>query len=89
MDHVIPRACPECSAKDLRVNVTASGSIRGPQLLPGLGDWLTYAPITVVVCRDCGLVRFFAQPKALEKLDDRSDWRRLEPEEKVPTTSGV
>ena len=79
MDRVIPRACSECGGDDLRVKVVASGSLRGPHLLPGLGSFLAFAPMTVVVCRECGLVRFFAQPDALEKLDRASEWRRVKP----------
>jgi hypothetical protein len=79
MERVIPRACPECGGADLRVSVTESGSPRGPRLLPGLGTWLAYAPLTVVVCRECGLTRLFAQPVSLDRLDHAAGWRRLEP----------
>ncbi len=84
MARAIPRACPECSGEDLRVNVTLSGSGRLSGLLPGLGTWLTTAPLTVVVCRECGFVRFFAQPSALEKLDKVSDWQRVPSVEDLP-----
>jgi len=78
MARVIPRDCPECGGADLRVNITESGSVWGPRLLPGLGTWLAYAPLTVVVCRECGFVRFFAQPTTLDKLDRAQDWQRVE-----------
>ena len=78
MARVIPRDCPECGSTDLRVTVTESGTRPGPQLLPGLGTWLAYAPLTVVVCRECGSVRFFAQPSTLERLDKAKDWQRVE-----------
>src|SRR5262249_45410913 len=69
MARVIPRDCPECGGTDLRVTITESGNRWGPRLLPGLGTWLAYGPLTVVVCRECGFVRFFAQPATLEKLE--------------------
>ncbi|HJZ92768.1 MAG TPA: hypothetical protein VKE40_17980 [Gemmataceae bacterium] len=77
MARVIPRDCPECGGTDLRVTITESGNRWGPRLLPGLGTWLAYGPLTVVVCRECGFVRFFAQPATLEKLDKAKDWERV------------
>jgi hypothetical protein len=79
MERVIPRACPECGGDDLRVNVVEAGGLNGPRLLPGLGTLLAYAPLTIIVCRECGLVRCFAQPAALVKLDSASGWSRLPP----------
>ena len=76
---VIPRACPECGGEDLRVAVTEAGSYTGRGLLPGLGTWLDYAPLSVVVCRECGLLRCFAQPAALDKLDHTVGWERVPP----------
>ena len=75
----VPRDRPECGGQDLRVAVTRSGSGYGPRLLPGLGTWFLDAPMTVVVCRACGLVRLFAQPAALEKLDGSSAWQPVPP----------
>jgi hypothetical protein len=77
VSRIIPRDCPECGGVDLRVTLTASGALRGPRLLPGLGSWFAFAPFTVVVCRECGLTRLFAQPPALEKLDSASQWQRV------------
>jgi len=81
MGQVIPRACPECGGDDLRMTVTDSGGLHGPHLLPRLGTLTAYAPLTVVVCRACGLVRLFAQPAALDKLDGARSWQRVPPPE--------
>lgn len=79
MARAIPRDCPECGGADLRFRVVESGGMGwyDLRLLPGLGGILTNAPVTVVLCRECGLVRLFAQPKALEKLDHVEGWQSV------------
>lgn len=66
------KTCPECSSEKLfcHSNISSSGGY-GPTLLPELGGFLNAATMQVVLCADCGLVRFYADPparaKALEK----------------------
>jgi predicted nucleic-acid-binding Zn-ribbon protein len=76
MDNVTP--CPECGSRTLyeRTGVGAGGS-HGPDLLPGLGRFLSSAKFEIVVCRDCGLTRFFAQPEARAKLKDAKKWKAV------------
>jgi predicted nucleic-acid-binding Zn-ribbon protein len=74
MDHLVP--CPGCGGRTLyqRENVGAGGS-HGPDLLPGLGGFVRPAKLLVVVCRDCGLTRFYAHAEARSKLKDSKKWR--------------
>jgi len=54
-----------------------SGGSGGPDFLPGLGRFILSAKFTLVVCRDCGLVRLFAQPEARAKLKDSKKWKAV------------
>ncbi|HSD66671.1 MAG TPA: hypothetical protein VLF95_08210 [Vicinamibacteria bacterium] len=75
MDHILP--CPGCGGRTLyeRADVGSGGS-HGPELLPDLGrGWFDSAKFTAVVCRDCGLARFYAQPEARAKLKDSRKWK--------------
>ncbi len=69
--------CPECSGSNLFCTETNSGGGYGPILLPGLGRFLRMAKFRVVVCADCGLTRFYAEPNALAKLPAANAWRRV------------
>jgi hypothetical protein len=81
MERIIPRKCPECDGDDLWMSVIDSGTLRGPRLLPGLGNLLGFATMHVVMCRECGLVRFFASRSAMDKVASSSPWQRVrEPE---------
>ncbi len=76
MDNVTP--CPECGSKTLyRGPATSSGGGHAPNYLPGLGPFLSSAKFVLVVCRDCGLTRFFAQPEARAKLKDAKKWKAV------------
>jgi hypothetical protein len=44
----------------------SSGGGYAPNYLPGLGSFFSPPQFTVVVCRDCGLTRFFASPEAVQ-----------------------
>jgi predicted nucleic-acid-binding Zn-ribbon protein len=74
MDHLVP--CPDCGGRTLyqRKDVNSGGS-HGPDLLPELGKVFFSAKFSVVVCRDCGLTRFYAQPEARTKLKDSKKWK--------------
>ena len=73
----ISRKCPECAGETLFTTTTSSGGQHGPALLPGLGGFLRYAKFNVVVCRNCGLTRFYTVDDALEKLPEASQWQRM------------
>ena len=69
--------CPECDGRNLYTTSVVSAGGHGPVLLPGLGGFLRFAKFDVVVCSDCGLTRFFAEPSARTKLSTSSRWTRL------------
>ena len=73
----ISRKCPECDGATLFTTTTSSGGPYGPFLLPSLGGFLNSAKFRVVVCQDCGLTRFYAQPEALKKISEASQWQRV------------
>jgi hypothetical protein len=75
--------CSECGSENLFFTMTRSGGPYGPAFLPGLGSFLTPAQFEVVICGDCGLTRFFAEPSALSKLAKSRAWRRVHQEETV------
>lgn len=73
MDPAAP--CPNCGSRALyRSREISSGGGHAPNYLPGLGRFLVSARFVLVVCRDCGLTRFFAQPAARAKLRDSKKW---------------
>jgi predicted nucleic-acid-binding Zn-ribbon protein len=70
--------CPGCGGNTLyRGPETSAGGGHAPNYLPGLGSFLRAARFTLVVCRDCGLTRFFAAPEARVKLKESSKWKSL------------
>jgi predicted nucleic-acid-binding Zn-ribbon protein len=71
-------SCPNCNGRNLYEgpNVSAGGG-HAPNYLPGLGTWWQAETFQPVVCRDCGLTRFFASRKAREKLADAAKWKRV------------
>ena len=73
------KMCPECNSRDLffTTDVASAGGY-GPALLPGLGGFFFSAKMTVVACKQCGLIRYFASPEARAKLDTSSKWKRLD-----------
>ena len=75
MNTKICTSCANCSGHDLfQTNEVSSGGGYAPNYLPGLGSFMSSARFTVVVCRDCGLTRFFASSKAREKLATSKAW---------------
>lgn len=74
-----PAQCPNCQSRNLFKPKMAIGKGAGdaPNYLPGLGKWYRAARFEVVVCRDCGLTRFFAEEEARQKLDDSNRWERV------------
>jgi predicted nucleic-acid-binding Zn-ribbon protein len=76
MDHVTP--CPNCGGRTLYQGPpTSAGGGHAPNYLPGLGKFLASAKFVLVVCRDCGLTRFFAQPEARQRLRESGKWKAV------------
>ncbi len=75
MSHMTP--CPNCGGRNLyKSKKISSGGGYAPNYLPGLGAFLSTARFHVVVCRDCGLSRFFADQEAIAKLGESDKWTR-------------
>jgi predicted nucleic-acid-binding Zn-ribbon protein len=75
-----PTPCPNCQSNDqYRSKEVGAGGGHAPNYLPGLGKWYTAAKFTVVVCRSCGLTRFFASEEARANLADADEptWTRV------------
>jgi predicted nucleic-acid-binding Zn-ribbon protein len=70
--------CPECGHDSLYSSggVSAGGGY-APNYLPGLGSLFSAPQLTVVVCKDCGLTRFFASSTALAKLSNSEKWHKV------------
>jgi predicted nucleic-acid-binding Zn-ribbon protein len=70
--------CPECGHSNLysSAEVSAGGGY-APNYLQGLGGFLSTPKFTVVVCKDCGLSRFFASKEARDKLSVSDKWRKI------------
>lgn len=77
MSHMTP--CPNCGGRNLYKSKKkiSSGGGYAPNYLPGLGMFLYTARFRVVVCRDCGLSRFFADEEATAKLGESGKWTRV------------
>ncbi len=67
--------CPECGGQ-LHTTETGAKGGYGPNLLPGLGRFLSGARMNVVLCEDCGLLRLYADRSVLQKLQSSPKWRR-------------
>jgi predicted nucleic-acid-binding Zn-ribbon protein len=69
--------CPECGKSNLYRSVQMSaGGGHAPNYLPGLGTFFTGAKFQVIVCRDCGLTRFYADREARGRLAESKKWTR-------------
>jgi hypothetical protein len=70
--------CPSCEGRDLFQGPSfgARGG-HGPDLLPGLSRLLKAARLVPVVCRDCGLARFFVDAEARARLVEAKKWKRV------------
>ena len=70
--------CPNCGGKNLYLSrAVSAGGGYAPNYLPGLGGFFRSERFHVVLCRDCGLTRFFARREAMEKLADSGQWERV------------
>lgn len=70
--------CPECGGSELmtRDGISVRGGY-GPDLLPGPGRWFSGPTVTAVVCKRCGLVRYFADKDTLAGITTEKGWQRL------------
>lgn len=81
MDTLAP--CPNCGGNTLYQGPeVSSGGGHAPNYLPGLGRFVLSARFTLVVCRDCGLTRFFASPQARAKLKESRRWKAVSPSDR-------
>jgi predicted nucleic-acid-binding Zn-ribbon protein len=70
--------CPNCNSNQLyQSEPVSAGGGHAPNYLPGLGSFFRAEQFQLVVCRDCGLTRFFARPEALAKLGESGKWHRI------------
>ena len=68
--------CPQCESSEVfQSEPVSAGGGHAPNFLPGLGHWYAAAKFRLVICRSCGLTRFFASPEALEKLAETDKWK--------------
>ncbi len=71
-------ACPNCGSRALfRSKEVSAGGRHAPNYLPGLGGLFIAEKFNLVLCRDCGLTRFFARREATEKVADSNKWERV------------
>jgi predicted nucleic-acid-binding Zn-ribbon protein len=76
MDKISP--CPNCGGANLyRSREVSSGGGHAPNYLPGLGSLLRAGRFELVLCKDCGLTRFFARQEARAKVSESAKWRRV------------
>lgn len=70
--------CPNCGSKNLyRSQAVSAGGGHAPNYLPGLGGFFRSERFHLVLCKDCGLTRFFARREATEKVSELTTWERL------------
>lgn len=71
-------SCPNCGGGNnyRTVKPVSAGGGYAPNYLPGLGSWYAAEKFHVVVCRDCGLTRWFASDAARRRLTESSRWQR-------------
>jgi predicted nucleic-acid-binding Zn-ribbon protein len=70
--------CPNCHSKNVfKSKEVSAGGGHAPNYLPGLGKFLATEKFHIVLCKDCGLARFFARPQATAKLEESSKWTRV------------
>ena len=72
----LPKTCANCCGQSLYVTNTNATGAYGPNLLPGLGSFLSSAKFHVVLCADCGYTTFFADEAAREKVRNSWKWRQ-------------
>ena len=72
------QTCPECGKNNLfRSALISAGGGHAPNYLPGLGTFFSPGKFQLVVCRDCGLTRHYADKEARERLTNSTKWTRV------------
>ena len=71
------KECPECGGRNLYATQVSAGGGYSPNYLPQLGSIWAAPKFDVVVCRDCGLTRFYTPQEAREKLGNVKKWTRV------------
>jgi hypothetical protein len=66
------RTCPNCDGTNLYVSSHKVGSY-----LPGLNKLGARSRVRVVVCIDCGLMRYFTDSDVTSQIPESKDWLRL------------
>jgi len=74
MELRLPSACPNCQGREL---YTRRASTSHLPLLSGLGGFLHFAHIDVVLCATCGHCMLFADEEATAKVKTTNGWRPL------------
>jgi len=70
--------CPHCHSKNVfKSKEVSAGGRHAPDFLPGLGKFFATEEFQIVLCKDCGLARFFARSQATAKLEESSSWTRV------------
>jgi predicted nucleic-acid-binding Zn-ribbon protein len=70
--------CPNCGGGNLyRSKPVSAGGGHAPNYLPGLGRLFMSERFHLVLCKDCGLTRFFARREATEKVAESEKWERV------------
>jgi predicted nucleic-acid-binding Zn-ribbon protein len=74
-----PSQCPECGSNDLysQGGINARGGY-GADLLPGASGVFSTAKMRAVVCKGCGLVRFYADADALKRIGRDHGWNKVQ-----------
>jgi len=70
--------CPNCESGDQyrSIKPVSAGGGHAPNFLPGLGSLFRAARFEIVVCRECGLTRWFASEEARRTLSESKRWKR-------------
>ena len=74
----MPTSCSHCGGVELYTRRVSSGGSDGPYFLTGLGHFMHYAQFDVVICGQCGLTQFFAEPSARGQLESHEQWVRIQ-----------
>jgi hypothetical protein len=74
MEPRLPSTCPNCRGQELYTRRQSTSHV---PLLNGLGGFLHFAHMDVVLCSSCGHCMLFADEEATAKVKTESDWRSL------------
>ena len=76
MENLSP--CPNCGSRALyRSESVEASSTHGPNILPWLGRLFHRARMSLILCKDCGSVRLFADEESRGKVAESKHWKPL------------